>query len=270
MPQDNNLFARARDCLLLEGVEEKCRQTERLCLHWQRGALQTDPIDLPDVEEAGSPAETRQVRPAQLAKRGFHSLQGRAAMIHAITHIEFSAINLALDAVFRFRDLPKAFYDDWLQVAAEEVMHFRLLRGRLRELGFEYGDFPVHLGLWEQARRTALDPLARMAIVPRMLEARGLDVTPGIMQRFQQAGDHKTADALVIILRDEEGHVEAGSRWFHYLCQQRGLPAEETYFQLLAEYRDHAIRCPLHKEARLRAGFSAAELSRLEAMCAGA
>lgn len=264
----NNLFARARHCLLLSDPDGKGESVKTLYSEWRRGGLSADPIDLPDVTEAGHPQRAVRVMPRDLPKRGFHTPEGRAAQIHAVTHIEFSAINLHLDAVFRFREMPSAFHDDWLRIAAEEVDHFILLRGRLRQLGHEYGDFPVHLGLWETALRTAQDPLARMAIIPRMLEARGLDVNPGMMERFRRAGDEVTADALTIILRDEIGHVEAGSRWFHHLCEQRGLAPEETYFALLDRYMKGEVRCPLHKEARLRAGFSPAEIERLEGLCA--
>jgi len=264
----NNLFARARLCLLLSDPDGKLAAVKALYQEWQSGSLSTEAIDLPDVVEAGFPDGIARVFPRKLPKRSFHTPQGRAALIHAVTHIEFSAINLALDAVFRFREMPPAFHDDWLRIAAEEVDHFILLRGRLRQLGHDYGDFPVHLGLWETALGTLHDPLVRMAIIPRMLEARGLDVNPGMMERFRQVGDETTAEALTVILRDEIGHVEAGSRWFHYLCAQRGLEPEETYFELLDRYMKGEVRCPLHKEARLQAGFSPAEIRRLETLCA--
>ncbi len=189
-------------------------------------------------------------------------------MIHAVAHIEFNAINLACDAVYRFRQLPDAFYADWARVAAEEAHHFSLLRDRLVELGYRYGDFPAHNGLWELARNTASDPLLRMALVPRVMEARGLDVTPGMMARFAAIGDQATPDILAVILRDEVGHVAAGSRWFGYLCEQRGLDRESTYFELLQEHFSGGVRCPLHRSARKQAGFSESELDRLERLCA--
>ncbi|MBF0254947.1 MAG: ferritin-like domain-containing protein, partial [Gammaproteobacteria bacterium] len=226
----NNLFARARAALLLTDAEAKCQAANALRQDWQAGKLDLVPIELADVAEAGRPEQTRQVQPRHLAKRGIQSPEGRAALIHAITHIEFSAINLALDAVFRFRQLPSDYYADWLQVAAEEAEHFSLLRQRLRELGYDYGDFPVHLGLWQAAMATRADPLARMALVPRLLEARGLDVTPGMMERLRQVKDEATVAILQVILRDEIGHVAAGTRWFHYLCQERGLEPEAAYF----------------------------------------
>ena len=205
------------------------------------------------------------LHPSQLERRGLGSDRGRAAMIHAITHIEFNAINLAWDAVHRFRDLPTDYYSDWIQVALDEVYHFQLLQRGLQQLGYKYGDFTAHNGLWELACRTAHDPLVRMALIPRMMEARGLDVTPGIMRRFEAVGDSDTVDALQVILREEIGHVAAGDRWFRYLCEQRGLEPESTYFALLDEYMgSEVVRSPLHVEARLQAGFSQDEIDRLE------
>jgi uncharacterized ferritin-like protein (DUF455 family) len=152
-------------------------------------------------------------------------------------------------------------------VAAEEAYHFSLLQERLEQLGYTYGDFPAHNGLWELAVRTAADPLLRMALVPRVMEARGLDVTPGMIERFAAIDDHQTVAILRTILRDEVGHVEAGSRWFRHLCAERGLEPEATYFALLEQHLSSGVRCPLHKEARRQAGFSDAELGRLEALC---
>jgi uncharacterized ferritin-like protein (DUF455 family) len=203
-----------------------------------------------------------------LPRRSLGHARGRAALIHAIAHIEFNAINLALDAVYRFRDMPAGFYDDWIRVAREEARHFGLMRQRLQAQDCDYGDFPGHNGLWDLARRTADDPLVRMALVPRVMEARGLDVTPGMIERFRAAGDHETADCLGIILREEIGHVRAGSRWFSYLCRERGLDPEATYFELLEHHLGGEIRCPLNREARRRAGFAESELKRLEALCA--
>jgi uncharacterized ferritin-like protein (DUF455 family) len=183
-----------------------------------------------------------------------------------VAHIEFNAINLALDAVYRFRDLPEAYYGDWLQVAAEEAYHFSLLRERLRELDCTYGELPAHNGLWEQACKTDHDVLIRMALVPRVLEARGLDVTPGMMQRLREVGDEPTIAILEIILRDEIGHVRIGSHWFRYCCAQRGLEPEATFRQLIREVLQGPLRGPFYTEARLQAGFSANELAQLEAM----
>jgi uncharacterized ferritin-like protein (DUF455 family) len=235
---------------------------------WVAGSLRVDAdIALPAVTEAGRPERPALVHPRDLPRRRLGSPDGLAAMIHAVAHIEFNAVNLACDAVYRFRDMPADFYGDWIQVAREEAYHFSLLQDRLAELGRGYGDFPAHNGLWDLAVKTAHDPLLRMALVPRVMEARGLDVTPDMMNRFQAAGDGRTAAILRIILRDEVGHVAAGSRWFRYLCERRGLEPEATYFGLFTEYFPDGLRCPLHLEARREAGFSDNELHKLESLC---
>ena len=184
-------------------------------------------------------------------------------MLHAIAHIEFNAINLALDCVQRFRSQPAEFHDDWLKVAAEEAYHFGLVCERLQALGFGYGDFPAHDGLWDMACRTAHDLLARMALVPRVLEARGLDATPPIMKKLKAVGDMDSVAVLEIILRDEIGHVAIGDRWFRAQCALRGLAPEATYLQLIDDFRAPRPQPPLHLEARRAAGFSAAELELL-------
>jgi uncharacterized ferritin-like protein (DUF455 family) len=190
--------------------------------------------------------------------------EGLAALIHAIAHIEFSAINLAWDAVYRFRGMPRDYYDDWVRVAAEEAQHFRWLREHLRSLGYDYGDFEVHAGLWEMAEHTAHDPLIRMALVPRVLEARGLDATPQMIERLRAVGDESGVAILKVILSDEIGHVAAGSRWFRYLCIQRGLDPGPTFRELVMRYFKGHIKGPLNREARLQAGFSVQELADLE------
>ena len=264
----DSLFAAAYQCLVETDLDRKAAGADALQADWRAGRLVVDRgVDLPDVTEAGRPERPVLVEARGLSKRGGGTPEGRAALVHAVAHIEFNAINLACDAVYRFRDMPKAFFGDWIGVAAEEAQHFRLLRGRLQELGHDYGDFPAHRGLWDMAQRTAGDVLARMALVPRVLEARGLDVTPGIMERLRRAGDERTADLLVIILRDEIGHVAAGTRWFRQICAARGLEPEAEYFRLLDQFLRGELRCPLHLEARREAGFSESELTRLQAMC---
>ena len=160
--------------------------------------------------------------PAELAARSAFTPQGRAALLHAVAHIEFNAINLALDAVWRFAQLPRPYYLEWMQVAAEEALHFTLVADHLKTLGHAYGDFDAHDGLWTMAERTRADPLARMALVPRTLEARGLDVTPAMREKFARAGDEPAARILDVILRDEIGHVAVGNRWYRWLCARAG------------------------------------------------
>ncbi len=190
--------------------------------------------------------------------------EGRAILIHALAHIEFNAVNLALDAVWRFPGMPADYYVDWLKVAAEEALHFSLLESHLRSLGYAYGDFPAHNSLWDMADKTSHDVLARMALVPRTMEARGLDATPAVRAKLAQAGDIAAAEILDIILRDEIGHVAVGNRWYGCLCAQRGLDAVATYRMLAQRHKAPALRRPFNLEARRAAGFSDDELAVLE------
>jgi uncharacterized ferritin-like protein (DUF455 family) len=185
------------------------------------------------------------------------------ALLHAIAHIEFNAINLALDCVYRFRGLSNEFYGGWIQVAEEEARHFGLMRAHLQALNLDYGDLPAHDGLWEMARRTAHDPLARMALVPRVLEARGLDATPPIMDKLRALGDDASVAVLEIILRDEVGHVALGDRWFRHFCRERGLDPETEYCRLIRSLDAPWPAPPLNLTARREAGFGEAELARL-------
>jgi uncharacterized ferritin-like protein (DUF455 family) len=216
----------------------------------------------------GQPDRPVRVSPREVPRRAMNTLQGRAAMVHAMAHIEFNAINLALDAMWRFPNLPRAYYADWLQVADEEALHFELLAAHLKTLGHAYGDFPAHNGLWDLAEQTRHDVLARMALLPRTMEARGLDVTPGMKAKLVQAGDAAVGPIMDVILRDEVGHVAIGNRWFGYLCRQRGLVPEHTYARLLAEHHVAPPRAPINLAARRAAGFSEQELSGMSANAA--
>ena len=168
-------------------------------------------------------------RRREVPRRSPFTPEGRAALLHAIAHIEFNAINLALDAAWRFAGMPRAYYLDWLRVAREEALHFRLLREHLRSLGHDYGDFDAHDGLWAMAEKTRDDVLARMALVPRTLEARGLDATPPMQAKLRRAGDARAVEILDIILRDEIGHVAIGNRWYRWLCARDGLDPRAHY-----------------------------------------
>ncbi|MDP9043803.1 MAG: ferritin-like domain-containing protein [Pseudomonadota bacterium] len=213
----------------------------------------------------GRPARPRLVPARDVPGRSAFSLEGRAALLHAVTHIEFNAINLALDAVWRFAGLPLAYYADWLRVAAEEALHFTLLRDHLTRLGWDYGAFDAHDGLWTMAERTAHDPTARMALVPRTLEARGLDATPPMQAKLQRAGDARAAEILGLILRDEIGHVAIGNRWYRWLCDRDGHDPVALYPELAARYQAPRLRPPFNFSAREAAGFTPAELERLGA-----
>lgn len=211
----------------------------------------------------GRPARPALVAPASLHTRDVKTLEGRAALLHALAHIEFNAIDLALDATWRFAGMPQAYYRDWLQVAHEEAAHFQLLRAHLQQLGHDYGDFPAHNGLWEMAERTAGDVLARMALVPRTLEARGLDAAPPIRAKLAAAGDQRAAEILDIILRDEVGHVAIGNRWYRWLCDRDGLDPISTYANLARRHRAPRLKGPFNVAARLAAGFDHAEVDAL-------
>lgn len=266
-----NLFVVAHACLMATDLEQKLMGATQLHADWQAGKLLCDAASAPAVQAIltpGRPVKPALVHPKQVKQRQLSTLAGRQALLHAVAHIEFNAINLALDAVYRFREMPDAYYGDWLQVAAEEAYHFRLLRGRMTDLGVNYGDLPAHNGLWEQACKTDSDVMVRMALVPRVLEARGLDVTPGMMARLREVGDGQTVSVLEIILRDEIGHVRIGSRWFHHCCWQRGLEPDATFRRLVTEALQAPLRGPFFTEARLQAGFSHEELEALVAMAA--
>ena len=211
----------------------------------------------------GQPVKPELVSPLAVKRRAMNTPEGRAVLIHALAHIEFNAINLALDAIWRFADMPPAYYADWLQVAREEALHFSLLSNHLQSQGYTYGDFPAHNSLWEMAAKTEDDVLARIALVPRTMEARGLDASPPVRAKLAQAGDMAAAEILDIILRDEIGHVAIGNHWYAWLCKQRGLEPIATYAQLASKYQAPVMRGPFNMEARRAAGFSEPELAAL-------
>ena len=200
----------------------------------------------------------------QLRRRSVATIEGRATLIHALAHIELNAIDLGLDIVWRFPGMPDQFYRDWIKIAKEEAYHFRLLSEHLNGLGYSYGDFPAHNGLWEMAEKTRDDLLARLALVPRTLEARGLDASVPIRDKLKQVGDAKAAAILDIILRDEIGHVAVGNHWYKYLCTLRGLDPVSTYAMLAEQYGAPKLRGPFNLEARRAAGFDEAELAALQ------
>ena len=192
-------------------------------------------------------------------RRNFGAPAGRVALLHALAHIELNAIDLAWDVIARFGapDLPRAFFDDWVEVAAEEAEHFVLLSVRLAALGAAYGDLPAHDGLWEAAAATAHDPIARLAVVPLVLEARGLDVTPEMIARLRRAEDSESAAILDRIYHDEIGHVAAGRRWFEWHCERRGLDPLAAFRRNVGRYFSGALKPPFNRAARDEAGFPA-------------
>jgi len=211
----------------------------------------------------GRPERPQLIAATAVRRRGIGSREGRAALIHALAHIEFNAINLALDVVWRFAGMPPNFYREWTQVAREEALHFSLLQAHLRTLGFEYGDFPAHNGLWEMAEKTGNDVLARLALVPRTLEARGLDASIPMRDKLLAVGDTAAAAIIGIILRDEIRHVAVGNFWYRQVCSERELDPIATYATLAARYDAPRLRGPFNREARLAAGFEQAEIDAL-------
>jgi uncharacterized ferritin-like protein (DUF455 family) len=210
----------------------------------------------------GRPARPALVPPRLVGRRSMATVEGRAMLVHALAHIEFNAVNLALDAIWRFAGMPDGYYRDWLRVAGEEALHFNLLAGHLRTLGYAYGDFAGHDSLWEMVAKTSEDVLARMALVPRTMEARGLDAIPPLRAKLAQAGDPAAAQILDVLLRDEVGHVEIGNRWYFYLCAQRGLEPVAAYDDLTVRYKAPVLKGPFNVEGRRAAGFTEAELAR--------
>lgn len=263
---ESDLFAAARACLDASTCEDKVALSFATAQAFSRGVLAPDPDAAPPepIRMPGRPPRPVLVHPRELPRRGLGTPAGRAAFIHAIAHIEYNAIDLAWDAVYRFRGLPDAYYADWVGIAADEARHFALLRERLQSLDHDYGDFDAHNGLWEMAEKTAHDGLARMALVPRVLEARGLDVTPGMIVKLRALHDDATADILEIILREEVAHVAAGSRWFRWFCARDDVEPVARFRELLSEYARDVLRGPFNLDARMAAGFGEEELAALQ------
>ena len=254
---------RALEVLCLRDPADKAAQARALF-----ASLDAALIDVEAAFDAPTDLPGRPERPALLSARQVPSRtpftpEGRAALIHSIAHIEFNAINLALDAAFRFSRMPVAFYVDWLRVASEEALHFSLLREHLQSMGHDYGDFDAHDGLWAMTQRTADNVVARMALVPRTLEARGLDATPPLQAKFARAGDQRAVDILDVILRDEVGHVAIGNHWYRWLCERDGLDPIAHYDELTVRYEAPKLRPPFNWPAREAAGFTAGEMAKL-------
>ena len=261
----SGLFETAKRCIECAEPEVKVAMTRQVfgALHEGKFSFDDDGVRPDPIGAPGRPAKPRLVMPRNVPQRGLGTQEGQAALVHAVAHIEFNAINLAWDAVYRFRGMPDDYYRDWVSVAHDESRHFTMLTQRLAQLGHAYGDFDAHNGLWEMAVKTAESCLARMALVPRVLEARGLDVTPGMITRLRSVGDDATAGILEIILREEVPHVAAGTRWFRFCCEREGRDPDATFAELLREYVPTGLRGPFNLDARRAAGFDDAELSRL-------
>jgi uncharacterized ferritin-like protein (DUF455 family) len=257
------LRQRALQALCIPNPPEKVTKVQAL---WaDRASLSiAEHAPRPDVELPGRPSKPELIHPAKVPRRSPFKPEGLAALLHAIAHIEFNAINLALDAVWRFDGMPPGFYEDWARVAAEEAYHFSLLREHLSSLGYAYGDFAAHDNLWTMCEKTAGDVVARMALVPRTLEARGLDATPQIQDKLRRVGTpaaQRAVEILDVILADEIGHVAIGNNWYRWLCGRDGLDPVAHYQVLAARYDAPRLYPPFNEEARKRAGFSDEELA---------
>ena len=266
-PFSRNLRVLAYQSLIATDPMHKCALVKQIEDHMQTQNFTLLPLDEIDHDAhliPGRPQNPALVNPLLVKRRAMHTVEGRAIAIHALTHIEFNAINLALDAAWRFKGMPEAYYLDWLKVACEEAKHFLLLKNYLQELGFDYGSFPAHDSLWEMVDKTKGDLLARMALVPRTMEARGLDAVPQIRARFLQAKDTQMVTILDIILHDEIGHVEIGNRWFNYLCNERQCDPITSFSTLSIEYKAPQLKGPFNWNARKQAGFTDIELRLLE------
>jgi len=259
-----SLQVAAHQCIMLTDVQHKLDLSFKIRQLWTDRQLEIFDSHLADEQcSVGIPERPKLVPFNQLPKRTVKSKEGHAALIHSFAHIEYNAINIAWDAVYRFSGMPQDYYDDWSRVAAEEAYHFQLLRDYLLTLGYDYGSFDAHGGLWEMVEQTRSDVMVRMALVPRVLEARGLDVTPDIIQRFRHHDLDEAANILEIIYQDEIGHVGIGSKWFKVICSQRGLDSQNTFADLIAQYATDKIRQPFNLDARQQAGFSKNEMEYL-------
>ncbi len=247
-----------------QSIHEKVALTQKLNQLKDTHQLDYDKhIPVHGIEDPGRPKKPKLVKFGAVPKRD-QSDMGMIKTIHAICHIEFNAINLALDAVYRFQDMGPDFHNDWIQVAYEESQHFEMIHQYLIELGYQYGDFDAHNGLWTMTHETNYDVLSRMALVPRVLEARGLDVTPSIQKKFKKSKFTKMVKILDVIYRDEIGHVRIGNHWFHALCQDRDLNPIKTFDRLIKKHIGNQLRGVFNIEARKLTGFTEQEIDYLQ------
>ncbi|WP_061935535.1 ferritin-like domain-containing protein [Aureimonas sp. AU22] len=240
-------------------LDEKRRLTRLAGERWAARTLGLSaPSDPPLPSRPGRPAEPPLVSPRHVPRRSVHTVEGRVAMIHALAHIELNAIDLALDIVARFcgQPVPRSFFDGWMMVATDEARHFGLLSDRLSALGSRYGAMPAHDGLWQAVDATAHDLAARLAIVPLILEARGLDVTPSLLSKLHEVGDLETAEILDVIYNDEKRHVAVGAKWFRFLCARQRIDPARRFGELVRECFRGEVKPPFNDRARAEAGLT--------------
>jgi uncharacterized ferritin-like protein (DUF455 family) len=249
----------ATTAILSADLDIKTRLAQETATRWfERRLSLRSPLDPPLAERPGRPEKPELVPPKAVGKRSLHTVNGRIATLHAIAHIELNAVDLALDIVARFatEPVPNSFFDGWMQVAFEEAKHFRMVRARLNDLGAEYGDMPAHDGLWQAAHSTRNDLTARLAVVPLILEARGLDVTPSLQAKMRESGDLETAAILDVIYNDEKGHVAIGAKWFRFLCARERKDPAATFQQLVRANFRGSLKAPFNDVARAEAGLT--------------
>jgi len=253
------LCSGAIGALRTSDLTEKCARTRQLARLWhdrQLSLMSQHRLRPPD--RPGRPDKPLLLPPHKVPRRSIRSQRGMIALLHSIAHIELNAIDLALDVIARFASvqMPRSFFDGWVQVAAEEAKHFTLLQVRLADFDATYGDLPAHDGLWEAAQRTGHDLIARLAIIPLVLEARGLDVTPSLVRQIKEIGDDRTADIFSTIYEDEKGHVAVGAKWFRYLCYKEGLEPAATFQQMVRSYFRGPLKPPFNEIARAKSGIT--------------
>ncbi len=249
----------ATTAILSADLDIKTRLAQEAATRWfERRLSLRSPLDPPLPERPGRPDKPKLVPPKAVEKRSLHTVKGRIATLHSIAHIELNAVDLALDIVARFatEPVPNSFFDGWMQVAFEEAKHFRMVRARLNELGADYGDMPAHDGLWQAAHSTRNDLTARLAVVPLILEARGLDVTPSLQAKMRETGDMETAAILDVIYNDEKGHVAVGAKWFRFLCAREKRDPAATFKQLVRANFRGSLKAPFNDVARAEAGLT--------------
>ena len=264
----NNVFDMAQQVLVEKDVDKKLTMSLYYAEMIIAGKveLHLNTNDVYDIKNVGIPERPELVPAKELVRRNIKTITGKAAMIHSFAHIEFNAINLAWDIICRFRDMPDDFYFDWTRVAKEETDHFVMLRKRLLENGYDYGDFPAHDGLWRMAEETAHDILIRLAVIPRIMEARGLDVTPDLINRFREIKDKETVSVLKKILKDEIGHVSLGSKWYRYICKKYKKDPDLTFKDIINQFTLPINSKNINKDARIMAGFTNTELEYLNSI----
>jgi uncharacterized ferritin-like protein (DUF455 family) len=261
IPDPDDLVSAARTIVASPDLDTKVRLARATAKAWFGGTMALGRISarLPMPDRPGRPAKPELMLPRHMPKRTAQgSLKGRIALLHALAHIELNAVDMTWDLIGRFAhaDVPRPFFDNWVQVGLEEAKHFDLLVRHLTVLGATYGELPAHDGLWQAAQATADSLIARVAIVPLILEARGLDVTPAMIENLRKAGDEAAAGVVEIIYRDEKRHVAFGVKWFRFLCEREKLPPEPTFHALVRKHFRGSVKPPFNDKARAEAGLS--------------